>query len=164
MDWARENTHLLPANRSMVVAFEQTAGRGTRQKQFVSSRGGIYLTMVLRPVLTEGWEQRLITSLARYTCRWLEECYALPSQIKAPNDLLVDGKKIMGSMVETVFMGNVMELCLFGCGFNVSQDFRLGDYDFQATSLAEHRPMVQKPATLLWEWIGAWDPEQEGLI
>src|SRR5437764_10695104 len=86
-----------------VVAREQTAGRGRRERAWVSPKdAGLYFSIVLRP-RTETHEWPLITLAAAVSTRdALEETYALPTDIKWPNDLLAEGRKLCGILAETV--------------------------------------------------------------
>lgn len=85
-----------------VVAREQTAGRGRRERAWDSPKdSGLYFSVVLRP-RTDAREWPLITLAAAVAARdALEEACALPSDIKWPNDLLAQGRKLCGILAET---------------------------------------------------------------
>jgi BirA family biotin operon repressor/biotin-[acetyl-CoA-carboxylase] ligase len=85
-----------------VVAREQTAGRGRRERAWVSPKdSGLYLSVVLRP-RTDAREWPLITLAAAVAARdALEEACALQTDIKWPNDLLASGRKLCGILAET---------------------------------------------------------------
>lgn len=85
-----------------VVAREQTAGRGRRERAWVSPKdSGLYFSVVLRP-RTDTREWPLITLAAAVAARdALEEACALQTDIKWPNDLLARGRKLCGILAET---------------------------------------------------------------
>ena len=85
-----------------VVAREQTAGRGRRERAWVSPKdSGLYFSVVLRP-RTDAREWPLITLAAAVAARdALEEACALRTDIKWPNDLLASGRKLCGILAET---------------------------------------------------------------
>jgi BirA family biotin operon repressor/biotin-[acetyl-CoA-carboxylase] ligase len=86
-----------------VVADEQTAGRGRLEREWVSPKGaGLYLSIVLRPSLDQSaWPLlTLMTAVAVYEA--LGDSCAVQADIKWPNDLVVNGKKVCGILAETV--------------------------------------------------------------
>ena len=86
-----------------VVAREQTAGRGRRERAWVSPKdAGLYFSVVLRP-RTDAREWPLITLAAAVAvAQALEDACALRADIKWPNDLLASGRKLCGILAETV--------------------------------------------------------------
>lgn len=86
-----------------IVALEQTAGRGRLQRQWLSPAGaGLYLSIVLRPKIEIGvWP--LITLMAAVVVRdALLAAYAVETDIKWPNDILVGDQKLCGILAETI--------------------------------------------------------------
>jgi BirA family biotin operon repressor/biotin-[acetyl-CoA-carboxylase] ligase len=86
-----------------VVAGEQTAGRGRLQRQWVSPKGaGLYFSIVLRPQFDQSaWP--LLTMMAAVAVHdALFDVGALETDIKWPNDILVNEKKLCGILAETV--------------------------------------------------------------
>jgi BirA family biotin operon repressor/biotin-[acetyl-CoA-carboxylase] ligase len=86
-----------------VVAGEQTAGRGRRQRQWVSPKdAGLYFSIILRPRFEQsGWPLlALMTAIAVHDAL-LDVC-SLETDIKWPNDILVNEKKLCGILAETV--------------------------------------------------------------
>ena len=86
-----------------IVAREQTAGRGRRERTWVSKKdAGLYFSIVLRPRMETGsWP--LATLMAALAARdALSEACGLDADIKWPNDLLAGEKKLCGILAETV--------------------------------------------------------------
>lgn len=86
-----------------VVAAEQTAGRGRLERHWVSPKGaGLYFSIVLRPQFEQS-EWPLLTLMAAVAVHdTLIDVFALAADIKWPNDILVNDKKLCGILAETV--------------------------------------------------------------
>ncbi|MCA1573734.1 MAG: biotin--[acetyl-CoA-carboxylase] ligase [Acidobacteria bacterium] len=103
-----------------VVASEQTAGRGRLQRQWISPKGsGLYFSIVLRPrVHQSSWP--LITLAAALAVHdALLETYSLKTDIKWPNDILSNNRKLCGILAETVDTTQGRALVL-GIGINLT--------------------------------------------
>ena len=103
-----------------VAARVQTAGRGTRRRQWVSSEGGLWISVVCRPRDTpclEAVSIRTALALATLLDRFLSPGARL--QIKWPNDLLVDGRKAGGVLAEARWQGDALSWMVIGTGINV---------------------------------------------
>ena len=85
----------------LVVADEQTAGRGRQGKQFYSPRGtGIYMTMVVHHGRRLQDAVSVTTAAGVAVCRAIEELTDKHPQIKWVNDVYIDDKKICGILTE----------------------------------------------------------------
>jgi BirA family transcriptional regulator, biotin operon repressor / biotin---[acetyl-CoA-carboxylase] ligase len=105
-----------------IIAAEQTAGRGRLQRNWVSQKGaGLYFSILLRPKL-EAQDWSLITLMAAVAVHdaLLEVC-GLQTDIKWPNDLMHDGKKLCGILAET-FETNFGRAVIVGIGVNLKAD------------------------------------------
>jgi len=119
----------------VVWADEQLSGRGRRGRGWVSPRGGLFLSIVLRPTLPQLPSLLMLASVA--LVRVLERLFALPARLKWPNDVLIRGKKVAGILVETSFRGEVLEYAVVGVGLNVNLDpERYPEISATATSLS----------------------------
>jgi BirA family biotin operon repressor/biotin-[acetyl-CoA-carboxylase] ligase len=104
-----------------VVAREQTAGRGRRERSWVSPKdAGLYLSVVLRPALgARDWP--LITLAAALAARdALAEVCGLAADVKWPNDLLARGRKLCGILAETA-EGARGRAVVLGVGVNLTE-------------------------------------------
>jgi BirA family biotin operon repressor/biotin-[acetyl-CoA-carboxylase] ligase len=104
-----------------VVAREQTRGRGRQERVWASPPdAGLYFSIVLRPRLKlEAWP--LITLMAALAVRdALREACALTTDIKWPNDILYEGRKLCGILAETVET-KTGRACILGIGINLSE-------------------------------------------
>ncbi len=103
-----------------IIADEQTLGRGRRGKKWLSLKGqGLYMSLLLRP----GWpatEASLVSMLAVVgVARGLEALGIGQIRVKWPNDVLADGKKIAGILVESRVSIRSMDFVVIGIGVNV---------------------------------------------
>jgi BirA family biotin operon repressor/biotin-[acetyl-CoA-carboxylase] ligase len=107
---------------AIVIAEEQTAGRGRMQRSWVSPPGvNIYFTLILRPTLDQLRHLALIAPLAVSLA--IEETTGLFPRIKWPNDVRIDGKKVAGILIESEVMDDGRVLySLHGPGINVNMD------------------------------------------
>ena len=120
-----------------VVAREQTAGRGRQARTWVSPKdAGLYFSIVLRPRLeTAQWP--LITLAAALAVRAaLTEACALTPDIKWPNDLLADGRKLCGILAEVVET-STGRACVVGIGINLTVHACPPELQPHATSVAD---------------------------
>lgn len=103
-----------------ILAEQQTAGRGTRGRVWASNLGGLWLSVVGRPTRTDALEAlSLRVGLALAAAIELA-CPALPPiEIKWPNDLLVDGRKLAGILCEARWAGDRCQWVVIGVGVNV---------------------------------------------
>jgi len=121
----------------VVVAREQTAGRGRQQRVWSSPRdAGLYLSVLLHPRLPPP-EWPLITFAAALAVSdALEEACALRTDIKWPNDLLAGGRKLCGILAETVESGRG-RACVVGVGVNLKASAYPPELRASATSIEE---------------------------
>jgi BirA family biotin operon repressor/biotin-[acetyl-CoA-carboxylase] ligase len=120
-----------------VLAREQTAGRGRRERVWVSPNdAGLYLSVVLRPAL-EARLWPLITLAAALAVRdALREACGLEADIKWPNDLLAGGRKLCGILAETA-EGARARAVVLGIGVNLRRDSFPPELSDTATSVEE---------------------------
>ncbi len=127
------------AHGTVIVAGEQTAGRGRFQRLWHSPPGlGLWFSILVRPNITaaEAPTLSLLTGLA--LAQALEDLLPVQAQLKWPNDLLLKNKKTAGILLDLSSEQNQIDYIVIGVGINVSQqpaDFPEEVRD-SATSLA----------------------------
>jgi BirA family biotin operon repressor/biotin-[acetyl-CoA-carboxylase] ligase len=123
---------------AMVYAEEQTAGHGRADRRWYTPAGvALAFSLVMRPLPGEA------QSVARFTALGaLAVCEAIGAQglvpeIKWPNDVLINRRKVCGILCESVWTGGVLESIVLGIGINVLQDAvpPAEQLNFPATSL-----------------------------
>jgi BirA family biotin operon repressor/biotin-[acetyl-CoA-carboxylase] ligase len=103
-----------------IVADEQTNGRGTRGRAWISAAGGLWLSVVARPSRTDALEA-LSLRVGLAVAAALESAIpALPRLgLKWPNDLVLDGAKLGGILCEARWGGGRCLWVVVGLGLNV---------------------------------------------
>ena len=121
-----------------VLSEEQTAGRGRQGHTWVSTRGGIWLTTLLRPPITLIPLNALPIVTALATANTINSSLGVGARVRWPNDIFVGGRKLAGVLAETKFKGNQVEYALVGVGINANfHSTTLGELSSNATSLEE---------------------------
>ena len=104
----------------VILAEQQTAGRGRFQRAWVSQPGNLYFSILLRPSLEGLQYVSIISPLA--VVRAIKKTAGLKPTIKWPNDVRIGGKKVCGILVENALMANSVEHAIVGIGVNVALD------------------------------------------
>lgn len=112
------------ADKTVIVAKHQTAGRGRLCRSWLDlGNQNLFVSIVLKPSSEFNEKFANLTQyLSVKLCKIFEE-YGVKAQIKWPNDVLINGKKIAGILSETVMQGNSFRGLILGFGVNISADF-----------------------------------------
>ncbi|MDR8394058.1 biotin--[acetyl-CoA-carboxylase] ligase [Aliifodinibius sp. S!AR15-10] len=135
------------------LADDQTKGRGQYERNWESMPGqNLTFTMVFKPGRAE--RLHVLTLACAYaTAILIEKKTSLKAQIKWPNDLIVNRRKIAGLLTETVFSGNRLDRVLVGIGFNINQESFGKALDHKATSLKIEDGSTFEREKLLAEYL-----------
>jgi BirA family biotin operon repressor/biotin-[acetyl-CoA-carboxylase] ligase len=108
---------------SLVVADEQTAGRGRLgRKWFTPPGAALAFSLVLRPSQADRPHlSRTVGLAALAVCHTLSK-YSMGAKIKWPNDVLILGRKVAGILVETVWTGDEVDCQVIGIGVNLRKE------------------------------------------
>lgn len=136
---------------SVVMASYQTQGKGTQGRKWNSDRDENLLFSLLykdepfasSPLFSHRVALAIVFALREYN---------LSPQIKWPNDILVDHRKISGILIET--SGGI---CVVGIGINVNQTTFPQDLRMPATSLIQQTGQRHEPLALLLKVLDALD-------
>jgi BirA family biotin operon repressor/biotin-[acetyl-CoA-carboxylase] ligase len=108
---------------TVVIAEEQTEGRGRMGRSFYSPSGsGIYISFILKPQLDTAKSVLITTAVSVAVCRAIEKVTGISCQIKWVNDIYLGDKKICGILTEAVtdFESGHIEYIVPGIGINYS--------------------------------------------
>jgi BirA family biotin operon repressor/biotin-[acetyl-CoA-carboxylase] ligase len=144
-----------------VVADEQTAGRGRRARTWYSSPGdGLYLSVLFLPQSDSSSKLPLTGLLAAVAvAETLIERGVAGVDIKWPNDVLVNERKISGVLVEAVSAGSESARLILGVGVNLNHRSFPPELSETATSLAietGERVIIEEFRDLLLDKIAQW--------
>ncbi len=103
-----------------VIAEEQTAGRGRHGRPWLSPKGGIWLSIVLRDDLTIDACNNLPLTGALAVARTLDSSHRVGARVRWPNDVVANGRKLAGVLVEAKSKGNQLDYALLGVGINAN--------------------------------------------
>lgn len=136
MEAARQEAKRKAAEGTVVVAEEQTAGRGRAKRTWLSPGGSISLSVILYPDISQLPYLIMIASLA--AARSIEAVAGLGTQLKWPNDVLIRGKKVCGILIESELKGSSVAWAVIGIGINVNVKVRdMPEIAATATSLSD---------------------------
>lgn len=163
MDDARAAAEDGAPTGTVVIAEEQSRGRGTRGRSWVSPGGqNLYFTIVVRPSAARLQRLSILTAVA--VANAVEQVVNLYPRIKWPNDLHLRGKKFVGILVESEWVGGRPRFALVGIGINVNFDPGAfgGAIEGPATSLAleRGRPLAREP--ILAATLNAFERAYDG--
>jgi len=107
---------------SLVVANEQTAGRGRLDRPwFTPPSSALAFSLILRPTADEKPHLSRIVGLAALSIADTIGMLGLAPQVKWPNDILLNGRKAAGILIELVWSGEDVDCVVIGIGVNVAK-------------------------------------------
>ena len=110
------------ADGQIILAKTQTAGRGRKERIWLSKPGGLYFSLVVKPQNFKiDFLGSLTQAMALSVCKTLQELGA-PAVLKWPNDILCDNKKICGILSRAVFKEGKLAGVIIGVGVNIAQE------------------------------------------
>jgi BirA family biotin operon repressor/biotin-[acetyl-CoA-carboxylase] ligase len=122
----------------VVLADEQTGGRGRLDRDWTSPSGGVWLSIVIRPDVPPASAPRYTLAAAVAVARAAREA-GVEASIKWPNDVLVDGLKLSGILTEMEGEADRVSWVVVGVGVNANVDPVDVPGDVDATSLEAER-------------------------
>lgn len=107
---------------AVITADSQLAGRGRRGRTWVSKAGeNLYFSLLLKPDFEPDQASMLTLVMALAVARGIEAIYACKPQIKWPNDIVVNGRKVCGILTEMQAVVGAVKHVIIGVGVNVDQ-------------------------------------------
>jgi len=126
-DWAKELAELGAPEGTIAIAETQTAGRGRLGRKWISPKGGLWFSLILKPKIKPMETVKLVFLAGLAVAETIRELYGLRAETKWPNDVLVDGLKVCGILSEMKTVGENVEYAVIGVGinanFNVDEEF-----------------------------------------
>ena len=122
MDVARELARSDCPHFTVVIAGRQTKGRGRLDRTWLSSEGGLYFTMILRPKIPPALSSRINFAASMVLARTLRRMFEIDARVKWPNDILIDGRKVSGLLSEMEAETDRVRFINVGVGINVNND------------------------------------------
>lgn len=105
---------------TVVIAEEQGRGRGRLGRTFFSPRGGLWLSLILKPNLPPQGALALTLLAGVAVSEAVREATRLPVVLKWPNDILIGEKKVVGILGEMIAEVDLVRFVVLGIGINVN--------------------------------------------
>lgn len=125
------------SDRTIILANSQTAGHGRYRRTWVSKPGNLYVSFIYE---TEKRDPKLSYSVAVAIAETLISFGIMPT-IKWPNDILIDGKKISGTLIEYA-----KDFVVVGIGINIKSNPNVRFYE--TTKVADFAPKISRDELL----------------
>jgi BirA family biotin operon repressor/biotin-[acetyl-CoA-carboxylase] ligase len=119
-DYAKELASYGAEGGAIVIAESQIAGRGRLGREWISPKGGLYLSIILRPKISVNEAVKLVFVASLAVANVLRAVYRLKVETKWPNDVLINGKKVCGILAETNTTGEKVNYTVIGVGVNAN--------------------------------------------
>ena len=105
----------------VVIAEEMSEGRGRLSRKWVAGKGGVWLTILLRPLKLKGL-QLISLGAGVAVAEAIRELHGIDVGLKWPNDVMAEGKKLCGILVEGRVEADRIHYILVGVGINVNNE------------------------------------------
>lgn len=122
---------------AVVLAEVQTAGRGRLSRPWSSPEGGIWMSLILKPEIPLDQAYRINMAVSVAIARALYALFGLEADIKWPNDILINDRKLCGILMEVSAEVDRLEYAVVGVGINVNVDVSGFPDEWKATSLSK---------------------------
>ncbi|MBT2739545.1 biotin--[acetyl-CoA-carboxylase] ligase [Bacillus sp. ISL-77] len=133
---------------TVIIAEEQLSGRGRMARKWHSPKyTGIWMSMIIRPNIPLSNAPQLTLLAAVAIVQAIEEMTDLIPEIKWPNDILINGKKVTGILTELQAEADLIHSIIIGIGINVNQkkeDFPLELQEIATSLFIEDRETVSR--------------------
>jgi len=135
MDVARELAKRGAGAGTIIVAESQSRGRGRLGREWLSPEGGIYFTVILRPKISPICAPRINLMASVAVAITIRKLFGLRAELKWPNDVLIQGRKVCGILAEMDAEMDVINFVNLGIGINVNST--ISQFGETATSLKD---------------------------
>jgi BirA family biotin operon repressor/biotin-[acetyl-CoA-carboxylase] ligase len=109
------------SNGAVVIAEQQKSGRGRQKRKWLSPKGGLWLSVVLKPDIPTAKITLLPFVAALATCEAITAA-GLDAKLKWPNDVMISGKKVAGILLDISAEAEQVNHAIIGIGINANVD------------------------------------------
>lgn len=106
----------------VIIAGEQKSGRGRQNRKWLSPKGGIWLSVVLRPRISASKITLLPFAAALAVCDTIKKTTQLDAKLRWPNDITISGKKVAGILIDISMEAERINYAVVGIGINANVD------------------------------------------
>jgi len=105
-------------NGTIIIAKKQTGGRGRMKRKWKSPVGGIWMSIIIHPKFGVSSTTLVPIAISLALCIAIEKTLKIKPELKWPNDVTVNGKKVAGVLVDASIVSNEIEYMIIGVGIN----------------------------------------------
>ena len=105
-------------NGTIIIAKKQTGGRGRMKRKWKSPVGGIWMSIIIHPKFSVSLTTLVPIAISLALCIAIEKTLKIKPELKWPNDVTVNGKKVAGILVDASIVSNEIEYMIIGVGIN----------------------------------------------
>ena len=109
-------------NGSIIIAEKQTTGRGRLNRKWVSPKGGIWFSLIIHPKFEVSSSTLIPILCAVALSKSIKSVLGIDTEVKWPNDITMNGKKVAGVLVDASFQANKIDYLILGIGINFDID------------------------------------------
>jgi BirA family transcriptional regulator, biotin operon repressor / biotin---[acetyl-CoA-carboxylase] ligase len=107
---------------TVVIAEQQKSGRGRQKRRWLSPKGGIWLSVILKPHIPIAKITLLPLAAALAVHDAIEKSTQLDVKLRWPNDVMISGKKVAGILIDISTENEQVNYAVIGVGINVNLD------------------------------------------
>jgi len=115
-------TNINNEHGTVIVADEQDEGIGRGKKKWASPRGGLWMSLIIKPKIEFAKFNMISVISAISICEAINDISQLKTNIKWPNDILINEKKLAGILIDTNTNNSKNEYIVVGIGINIDVD------------------------------------------
>ncbi|MBR3771478.1 MAG: biotin--[Clostridium sp.] len=162
---AKKHQHDLNGHGMVFLAEQQNQGRGRMGRTWVSPKEtGIWMSILLKPDFAPELASQITLPAALATAEAIREITNLDCQIKWPNDIVVNGKKVCGILTEMGTEGSLIAYLIVGIGINVNTEHFPEEIQSVASSLKIEGGLAYEREEILIELLNRMEFYYEKLI
>jgi len=105
-------------NGTIIVSKHQTDGKGRLKRKWESPTGGIWMSIIIHPKFDVSSTTLVPIAISLALCVAIEKTLKIKPELKWPNDVTVNGKKVAGVLVDASIVSNEIEYMIIGVGIN----------------------------------------------
>ena len=109
-------------NGTIVIAEKQTSGRGRLDRKWTSPKGGIWFSLIIHPKFDVSSSTLIPILSAVALSKSIKKILGVETEVKWPNDIILNGKKVAGVLVDASVQANNIDYLILGIGINFDID------------------------------------------
>ena len=111
-------------NGTIIIAEKQTSGRGRLDRKWTSPKGGIWFSLIIHPKFDVSSSTLIPILSAVALSKSIKSVLDIETEVKWPNDITMNGKKVAGVLVDASFQTNSIDYLILGIGINFDIDVK----------------------------------------